>query len=300
MITEHTKVYVVIPTMNRPGVLARTIQTLASQTVLPAGLIVVDESSARVEIEDPGFPVNHICDPGVGGRSQARNLALELIKDGIVLFLDDDVEMEPDFIAQILSAYTEHPEADGISGIITNYFPTPLWRRAFDRIFRFGLFFDERMPIYWNADKLRDHGLLRVYRFTGCLMSFPRSRIGEIRFDDRPPGLPYPEDCEFCYRLGENVMLYIAPKARLRHVRTTTTREDVHWVKDEMLASQAYASLHGEGSLSIWLMFAWFKIGMLLLTAGSSIRRRSLQPFREFRDGAKIGRELGSRDDSCR
>ena len=295
MTATDTKIFVVIPTKDRSEVLARALHTLANQTLLPSEVIVVDQSRVKVDISGLPFPVHHIYNPAITGAAQARNRAIDLIQCGIVLFLDDDVELEPDFIAQILAAYAVHPEADGVSGVITNCLRPPLYQRMYDRIFRLGPFFDERQPIYWNADRLRNRAPILVNKFSGGLMSFPRSRLGNIRFDERLTGVSLAEDAEFCHRLGKDAQLFIAPGARLVHLKTPAAREHFHWAEREMRSAYYYFERYGTNDLAGRLVFTWFNIGIFLLTIASSLRRRSLQPFSEFCDGAKAGRELGRR-----
>jgi GT2 family glycosyltransferase len=291
-----TKISVVIPTKNRPQELGRTVETLARQTVLPDQLILVDQSSVKATLEGLPFSVTHIYDPEITGAAQARNRALDLIPCGIVLFLDDDVELEPDFIAQILDTYAHNPAADGVSGIITNYSPPPLWKRAYDRVFRLGPFFDERQPVYWKANRLIAHPPIPVHKFTGCAMSFRRSRIGELRFDEKLTRGSLAEDSDFCYGLGRSAMLFIAPRARLRHLRTPTARQETfHWAELEMRTGHYYFGRHGYKYKPDWLFFAWFNIGLFSLTIASSIRRRSLHPLRKSWAGAKVGRQLAVR-----
>lgn len=288
-----SNIAVVIPTKDRPQDLVHTIETVANQTVLPDELIIVDQSRVKVSIQHLPFPLTHIYDPAIAGAAQARNRALDLVTKEFVLFLDDDVDLETDFIAQILASYVQHPEADGISGVITNYSPPSMWRRLHNRIFRLGRFFDERHPIYWKADKLKDHAPMRVYQFTGCLMSFRRSRVGNLRFDERITGA-CDEDSDFCYALGKSAVLFIAPSARLRHLKSPVAREKSSWLEREARTGYFFFCRYYKSEPSYWMRFAWFNIGLVLLTVASALRRRSLQPFRDFRSGARIGRELGT------
>lgn len=62
------------------------------------------------------------------------------------LCLEDDVRLERDFLQRLLYAHVEHPQAVGVSGIITNY-RRPRWF-----IFLRGPFHEERQAAYWRAD----------------------------------------------------------------------------------------------------------------------------------------------------
>ncbi len=66
-------------------------------------------------------PLRYCRAPALRGLAAARNRAMEMAAGDIWLFLDDDVVLEPDYLAALLRAYAAHPEAAGISGVITNY-----------------------------------------------------------------------------------------------------------------------------------------------------------------------------------
>ena len=57
----------------------------------------------------------------ISGAATARNLAIDRSSGKILLFLDDDVELEREFIQRLLETYESHPDAIGASGVVTNY-----------------------------------------------------------------------------------------------------------------------------------------------------------------------------------
>src|SRR5579863_1911680 len=99
----------------------------------------------------------------------------------IWLFFDDDVELEPEFIEELVGAYSA--DTAGVAGIMTNYRKYPLGRRLWERIFARGIFHDPRQELYWNADRLRNSQPIGVDRFTGAAMSFRASVLRELRWD---------------------------------------------------------------------------------------------------------------------
>ena len=77
--------------------------------------------------------LKYMRDPEISGAATARNEALRHSCSDVVLFLDDDVELEADFVETLLRAYAENPEVAGVSGIVTNYAPEPLLNRLWGR-----------------------------------------------------------------------------------------------------------------------------------------------------------------------
>lgn len=105
---------VVIPTHNRPELLARALRSVYAQTVLPSQVIVVDDAS------EPRFALSQeFCDgrtrlirhaSPVGGAA-ARNTGLREAPTSIVAFLDDDDEWLPTKMEKQLAWLDAHPEA---------------------------------------------------------------------------------------------------------------------------------------------------------------------------------------------
>ncbi|MGH9526297.1 MAG: glycosyltransferase family A protein, partial [Terriglobales bacterium] len=112
---------VLIPTKDRAADLALTIESVLGQTTLPDELLIVDQSRdeaaesrtrARWALGTPARLV-YVRRPELSGLAAARNCAMDRACGEIWLFLDDDVVLEPDFLAQLLAAYRAHPEATG-------------------------------------------------------------------------------------------------------------------------------------------------------------------------------------------
>ena len=207
--SNNPRVCVIIPTKNRAADLAIAVRSLLGQTILPAQVAIVDQSIdesgldlVRTEFAGaPGVRLDYTWDTSINGAAAARNRAMESATGDIWLFLDDDVVLEPDFIERLLEVYINYPEVQGVSGIITNYRPSPLPLRLWTAIFARGPFNDERQPIYCAAEQLRNGEPVPVRQFTGALMSFRASTIREMRFDPKLTGGSLAEDTDFCWRL---------------------------------------------------------------------------------------------------
>lgn len=295
----------IIPTKNRPHELTLVVQSLFEQTVGAAELIIVDQSPDEVgklaverqfeEASAAGHPVmdlRYIHEPSIGGGAAARNHAMNIARGDIWLFLDDDVYLEPDFLEQILAAYEGCPDAAGVSGIITNYVvPSPgfrFWSSLFER----GPFRDERQPIYWHADRLRNSAPIRVRKFGGGLMSFRASAIQDLRFDENLRGVCDGEDVDLCMQLERRSgsRLLIAPAARLVHNQSPSGRLQDHWVRRQARASLFLFNKHWNRGLKNKLCFSWLLTGYGMVVSFASLRRGSLDPWRAFLAGMREGR----------
>ena len=116
------RVSVVIPTYRRRTYLLRVLEGLATQTVQPHEVFVIDSSPADEQLSPAdrascGAWLRYIAWPERGNISRQRNVALRQCSGEIVLFLDDDIEFEADLIEQHCRALAD-TGADGVSGVI--------------------------------------------------------------------------------------------------------------------------------------------------------------------------------------
>lgn len=292
--TNAPKISVIIPTKNRTEDLNCTLNDLVAQTRRPDEIVIVDQST--VPTFDPnGFPiaVNYIHAPEVSGAAVARNVAMDQACGDIWVFLDDDVILEPQYIEEIVNAFT--PEIAGVSGIITNYSVPPLSRRLFEALFVRGPFSDDRQPIYWNAERLRFKGSQPVRQFGCGVMSFRAKVVGNLRFDANLTGGSLAEDIDFCAHLPQGSKLVIAPNARLIHKRSAVGRAPAHWLDPHAQSSSYMRERNWNRGFRDDVAFAWLQVGYALMAAIGMVKRLSLEPFRAWMRGAARGRGFASR-----
>jgi len=289
-----------IPTKNRPQELAATVRSLLRQSLVPDQLIIVDQSGGsesqqtlQREYEQAPQRVRqrvalcYIRDVTLRGLAAARNRAMELARADVWLFLDDDVCLEPAFLEELLKVYGDNPQASGVSGIISNY-PAPSRAfRAWSWVFVRGPLRDDRQPVYWKADGLRNAAPVRVSRLGGGLMSFRRAAIQGMAFDADLEGVSDGEDVDFCSRLPSGSVLLIAPRARLEHRQSPTGRSADHWLGRHARASYFLYRKNWNRGVKNRICFAWLKAGYALVATLASLRRGSLQPWRTLLAAAR-------------
>jgi len=119
--TAPVRVSAIIPTFNRPTALRRTLETVFALRPLPDELFVIDQS------DDPDLEVEALLQRApVGLRAYyvrqrpadaqtARNQAARAATGNILLFLDDDILLEPDLIAAHVKNYHD-PTIGAVGG----------------------------------------------------------------------------------------------------------------------------------------------------------------------------------------
>ncbi|BCJ46765.1 hypothetical protein GCM10010168_37130 [Actinoplanes ianthinogenes] len=123
---------VVICTRERPGALARCLDSLLAQQYPNFKILVVDNAPVTdttaevVRSAARRGPVGYLKEPKAG-LSFARNAAVAACPGEIMAWIDDDELADPHWLAEVARALVEHPEADVVSGVIV---PAELETRA--------------------------------------------------------------------------------------------------------------------------------------------------------------------------
>jgi glycosyltransferase involved in cell wall biosynthesis len=269
-------VSVVICTKDRHAILGDCLASLARQTRLPEEVLIVDASATPAEAQVETFrrAVGERCSTRLlraePGLTRQRNRGIDATSGSIVLFLDDDVVLEPDYVAEILAVYERDIEhaVGGVGGAIVPD-PTPP-QSAFHRAFS-GFFL---LPSYGTGRVKRSgHPAFlfnpsketRVDFLAGCDMSYRREAIGGERFDERLTGYALGEDLEFSYRISRRRHLTLTPRARLDHREVGGGRPD-HRRRNEMNAFNHYQFFRERVARRRldWLAFAWAGLGRVL------------------------------------
>ncbi|MDZ7584276.1 MAG: glycosyltransferase [Thiobacillus sp.] len=212
---------IVVCTYNRADSLAHTLDCLKKQQLradIDWEVIVVDNNSkdstrTTVEAAMSGFPELRYEFESRQGLSHARNHGIDVASGDIVLFTDDDVCPEPDWVQVILDSMTKHG-CDACGGYIA-----PVW---------------EKQPPVWLTERF--YGFLAIKTDTikrqimstsdtpfGANMAFRRDLFARHGAFDVARGrmgnvLASGEDGELFERIlngGGKVMYF--PRARVHH-----------------------------------------------------------------------------------
>ncbi|MCA1826853.1 MAG: glycosyltransferase family 2 protein [Myxococcales bacterium] len=95
------KLSVVIATWNRPQLLRRLLSQLAQQTLDDFEVIVVDDGSSP-PVEAQGV---HLIRQANAGAAAARHAGILAARGDIVVVVDDDMQVGPDFLARHLASH---------------------------------------------------------------------------------------------------------------------------------------------------------------------------------------------------
>ncbi|MDQ7773254.1 MAG: glycosyltransferase [Elusimicrobiales bacterium] len=233
-------VSVIIVTYNRPHDLEVCLNSILWQSVLPMEVVIVDngaEEPARSVLDkvagkagESGVGLKYLPNRRENSLAIGRNMGAGASKGDIVLYLDDDVVLAPDYIKEILRVYAGHPEAVGVQGYITNLRTKwSLLTDFFGWFFCLGYLSPDRCSVLPSAGTVYPRPLTGVVNcewLSGANQSYRRELLEASRYDENLKKWSQCEDIDFSYRAYKRYPkgLYITPAAALKHNISTAGR----------------------------------------------------------------------------
>ncbi|WP_187414146.1 glycosyltransferase family 2 protein [Nonomuraea sp. PA05] len=116
---EHPLVSVIIPSYNRSDVLRLCLDAMRAQTHPHLEVIVVDDCGTEDAAQVAAAMGAKVVRTGVnGGPTPARNLGAEHATGEILFFLDADIALEPDAVANAVRLLETHPRVGALGGVL--------------------------------------------------------------------------------------------------------------------------------------------------------------------------------------
>ncbi|AFK22091.1 glycosyltransferase family 2 protein [Pyrococcus sp. ST04] len=300
---EHLSgVSVIIPTYNRAHDLKRCLESLLAQTLKPLEVIIVDDSSnddtlnlvaqMRGSFHRRGIPLKYIKTRSkFKSLTRARNIGSKLAKGDILLFLDDDVVLSSNYIAEIHRSFEKCPQAMAAIGFITNIHMSTL-NNLLNRFF--WLFHTSQNKakllvsldsVYPTADSSVEY--LKCDLLTGNNMAIRKKVFKEgLKFDEKLLRYSWREDHDFALSLKERYganPVCLAMNARLLHLRSSAGRipsEKFILIRE---AYQLYVFYkHGLDKKALNnFIYWWSRFGFLIMLVIGGIKGNIRNRFKE-------------------
>lgn len=239
---------VIIATRDRPNELQRCLRSLARQERQPDEVVIVDASLRPWQkLEEFPFPVRLVrAEPRL---TRQRNQGFQASQGDLILYLDDDVELEPGYLGALLAVFEADREGEvgAATGRITNV-SYPGWRHPlrsllwlFNWLFQLpdlgsGRFRLSGFPTFpYHREEICDIEVL-----SGCNMAFRRQVLQQFQFDEHLSGYGYMEDDDIAYRVSRRYRCLYIPQARLVHRSAPKPRPGLRAHKRMLARNHAY------------------------------------------------------------
>ena len=236
------RLFVSIPTTNRPLVLAATVKYIARQTRRPDKLVIVvaeEHDIDRDAIGELPFPIQIL--KSERGSTMQRNAALDLLdRDDLLLFLDDDFVMAPDYLETLERLFAEHSDVVMVTGNVLA-----------DGIHGPGLDFDDAWRRVQERPDTANRDLQDIYNCYGCNMALRARPVvdHDLRLDDRLKLYAWLEDVDFSRQMSAYGRIVKSPDLRGVHLGTKTGRSKGLALGYAQVANPLY--LRAKGTMSL-------------------------------------------------
>ena len=287
---------VIIPTRERPRDLADLLLTILNQSLSPIEVIIVDDSlndstisifhTFSSKFESINCSLKYIKASG-DGLTAARNLGLCLAGGDVILFLDDDTQLDTNVLFALVTFLRENPAALGIQPRIISA-PSKIAETLSGKIEN--AVCKVAMLSYNDTNKLvvRRSGasifpsyqnkVIRAQRLSGCCFCFKREVFSKFSFDTHLQRSGSMEDMDFSYRVFKLYphSLYVLPHSKIIHKKSEKARLPTKLEVYMTTTYWFYVFFKDvfEGSIMNLTAFAWALIGNLGYNLGGLIIKR--------------------------
>jgi glycosyltransferase involved in cell wall biosynthesis len=245
------KFSLIICTYQRPEALLKLLKSVQLQNLYPDQILVIDgshDTSTGEALNPKEFPnLNYFkVDERERGLTKQRNYGIQKVAETseIVCFLDDDIVLTPEYFQNLISTYSQHPDALGVGGAIIdevqwrklNPGETPIFsefsldgyvRKDSSRFMlrkKLGLLgnsFPTFMPEEGHGRSVGflppSNKIYKVETFMGGVASYRKTVFEQLKFSTYFEGYGLYEDTDFTLRCSKIGNLYVNTSAKLYH-----------------------------------------------------------------------------------
>lgn len=215
--SENVRVAVAVPTFNRNDILIDTLKGVSSQYPPADEVLVIDQSeehTPEVQSQLDAWHKEgqiHYLHQSPPNLPSARNRALSETSCDVVIFIDDDVKLEPGFVAAHHKNYVDNQKVVAVAGRVVQRLGWPNVKRPahWPRVMDYK---------YFRLDgETRSEG---IAKFIGCNHSVRVDYVKELGgYDEAYQGVALREETDLALRIySAGGVIVFDPTASLLHL----------------------------------------------------------------------------------
>lgn len=287
--SEPLKISVAISTKNREQDIIKCMESILIQSYEPYEIIIIDSSDTN-NLESK---LNLLCEPknrvlkyvhAKVSLTCARNIAIEKCAGDVILFIDDDVILDKDYIKEMANVFNRDA-GEKIAGVTGNIiaegvnaekvkksFPYLIYRKIVELLAKVfflprhgnGRFQPSGFPTLIYSKNINE--VIDTEFLFGCNMAFRKEIVDEFKFDENLHGYCDLEDDDFSYRVSRAHRNVYTPFAKLIHNVSPISR-DKEYDKAKMRMENHYYLFKKDLPQTLKYKFAfwWSVIGLFVI-----------------------------------
>lgn len=276
--------------------LKRCLDSIMKQTQFPKEIIIVDDSendlirqcldNYQTDLRISGIALKYIRNYKDRSLTIARNIGINAACEDLILFLDDDVILNNNYLEEISRVYQKYPDASGVQGNIINYYHPNLLTNLYNKLF----FLDQirkntcrALPSTFGTYPASDRDfILNCEWLSGCNQSYKSDILKDNLFDENLKKYCYKEDLDLSYRIYKksNKLLFITSHAKCIHNVSSAGRIP----KEEKIVMEIIYSIYifykdFEQTKVNKAIFIWSRIGYITKNLLESLLKKPRHPY---------------------
>ncbi len=289
------RVSVIIVTYNRPNDLKECLNSILMQTYWPLEVVIVDNGNIkdsaeiveniREAFQKTNIALKYIKNEKENSLTIGRNIGVENSIGEIILFLDDDMVLEKNYLEEIIRVYEKYPQSMGVQGYIVPLKKRSKFKNLICKIFYFSHYQKNKCNVLPSIYSIYPSSIDKVIQcqwLSGANQSWRKEIFKEFRFDENLKKYSEGEDIDFSYRVFKKYpnSLFMSPFARLIH----KTSPEGRLPQKELVTMEEVYSLYifyknFERNLKNKLIYLWSRIGKLIFSIISPIFKLKASRF---------------------
>lgn len=284
-----------ICTRNREEDLKKCIASLSSQrniTQYNIELLIIDDGQLGKDLLEAfekacshyHFSYYKKEEPGL---FLSRLKAIELAQGEVILFLDDDVVLDENYLMTLFSTYQQHPDIVGVGGVDSRLPNYSFFRWLYTTLF----FYHSNHPGKLSISMMNS----AMYRWKkakqpfsteymdGCNMSFKKEVLKNVQFQNYFRHYSLGEDIYLSLIASKSGNLLINPNLKVEHYQTTASRDSVEKVAFMKIVNHYKLLPYSQRSKIKYLLIYWSFFGMML----ASLLKRDFAELKGYLKGLK-------------
>jgi glycosyltransferase involved in cell wall biosynthesis len=293
-------------TRNRQADLERAIVSVMRQAPLAQPdreieLLLVDDgelpgdyiASVERRCVDAGWMFRYHNKRARGGLYKSRLETFAIARGDVVLFFDDDVEVESGYLDRLLAHYDSDPRLTGLGGVDSLQLGTPTWRVLYELLIGFRSLSPGRLSMSTYGGSMdwwaRQPGPFDCEFLYGCNMSYRASAMRAMGPVALFEGHSSAEDLYLSWFARRSGVVQIDPALRVQHHQSPLARDRMEAVFSRQVTNHAgLVDLTGGGVLHK-LLVLYTATGLVLLAALKAAvrlaRSRDTRSFGQVKGG---------------
>ena len=288
-------VSVIVCTRNRPKDIVRCLNSILDQTFSPHEIVVVDSSDSSAT----QLAINQLMSqPAIKllyrhtrpGLTLQRNAGVKCSSGDLLIFLDDDVILEKEYLRGMLDAFESDAEGvvAGVQGSFTGIPSRTAFRQLVSRLFM--------LPGFTGLGRMQASGfpsyiaippaMIETDVICGGNTAYRREVFQQFKFNEDYAGYGYMEDDEFSYRVSQRYRLLQTPNAKLFHDESPASRDRIETrQRMDVMNHAAFFRENMPKGFIYRVAFAWSELGLslgILRNFGIAVFGRRLLAYRDL------------------